>query len=79
MSHFILKYFVPGNLFVHFNGSYHSENYEGILWYLKQANANLNYATITTVSQENLSKLLAENKGKADFIICVDEDMTSTY
>jgi uncharacterized iron-regulated protein len=79
MSHFILKYFVPGNLFVHFNGSYHSENYEGILWYLKQANANLKYATITTVSQGKLNKLLAENKAKADFIICVDEDMTSTY
>lgn len=79
MSHFILKYFVPGNLFVHFNGSYHSENYEGILWYLKQSNANLKYATITTVSQGKLQKLLAENRGKADFIICVDEDMTSTY
>ena len=79
MSHFILKYFVPGNLFVHFNGSYHSENYEGILWYLKQANANLKYASITTLSQGKLNKLLAENKAKADFIICVDEDMTSTY
>jgi len=22
--------------FVHFNGSYHSDNYEGILWYLQQ-------------------------------------------
>lgn len=79
MSHFILKYFVPGNLFIHFNGSYHSENYEGILWYLKQEKPQRKYATITTVSQKNLSSLLAENKGKADYIICVDEDMTSTY
>ncbi len=79
MAHFILQYFVPGKLFIHFNGAYHSENYEGILWYLKQQQPQLKYATITTVSQKKLSSLLTENKGKADFIICVDEDMTTTY
>ncbi len=25
MAYFILKYFVPGSLFIHYNGSYHSE------------------------------------------------------
>jgi uncharacterized iron-regulated protein len=79
MAHFILKYYTPGKLFIHFNGSYHSENYEGILWYLKQQKPELKYGTITTVSQQNIKTLLAENKGKADFIICVDEDMTNTY
>jgi uncharacterized iron-regulated protein len=79
MAHFILKYYSPGKLFIHFNGSYHSENYEGILWYLKQQKPELKYGTITTVSQQNIKSLLAENKGKADFIICVDEDMTNTY
>jgi uncharacterized iron-regulated protein len=64
---------------IHYNGAYHSNDYEGILWYLKRKNANLNYKTITTVSQENIKKLLEENKGTADFIICVDEDMTTTY
>ncbi len=64
---------------IHYNGAYHSDNYEGILWYLKRKNANLNYKTITTVSQENIKKLLEENIGTADFIICVDEDMTTTY
>jgi uncharacterized iron-regulated protein len=79
MAHFILKNYKPGNLFLHFNGSYHSDNYEGILWYLKQARPDLRYATISTVSQKDISKLLPENIGKADFIICVDEDMTTTY
>lgn len=79
MAHFILKYFIPGSLFIHFNGAYHSENYEGILWYLKQAQPALKYVTITTVSQKELFSLLSENKGKADFIICIDEDMTTTY
>lgn len=79
MAHFILKYFRPGKLFLHFNGAYHSNNYEGILWYLQQKQPALKYATITTVSQADLSKLLEENKGQADFILCVDEDMTATY
>ncbi|GGW46355.1 hypothetical protein GCM10007383_33350 [Arenibacter certesii] len=79
MAHFILKNYKNNHLFLHFNGAYHSDFYEGILWYLKRDKANLNYVTISTVSQENLKKLLPENHQKADFIICVDSDMTSTY
>ena len=79
MSHFILKYFKTGSLFVHYNGAYHSDNYEGILWYLKRQRPELRYATISTVSQKDISSLEVANKGKADFIICVDEDMTNTY
>lgn len=79
MAHFILQYFKPGSLFIHFNGSYHSDNHEGIVWYLKQKQPGLKIATITTVSQKDIGSLDAENKGKADFIICVDEKMTNTY
>lgn len=74
-----LRYYQPGSLFIHYNGSYHSENYEGILWYLRKSRPELKYATITVVSQQNIFKLLEENKHKADYIICVDEDMTNTY
>ena len=79
MAHFILKHFVPGSLFIHYNGSYHSDNHDGIVWYLQQARPDLKIATVTTVSQKDIKKLLEENKNKADFIICVDEDMTTTY
>ncbi|MEN9684565.1 MAG: hypothetical protein RLZZ28_351 [Bacteroidota bacterium] len=79
MAYFILQYFKPGALFIHFNGSYHSDNYEGILWHLKNKRPDLKYATITTVSQKDLSSLLAENKNRADYIICVPENMTTTY
>lgn len=79
MAHFILKNYLPNHLFLHFNGAYHSNNYEGILWYLKKQKDTLNYLTISTVSQENLNKLENDHKGKADFIICVDSDMTKTY
>lgn len=79
MAYFILQNFKPGSLFIHYNGSFHSDNYEGINWYLKRKQPDFKYATITTVSQKNIKELLAENKGKADYIICVDEDMTNTY
>lgn len=79
MAYFILKNYQAGKLFIHYNGSFHSDYYEGILWYLKGQNKTLSYATISTVSQEDVNKLLEENKGKADFIICVDSNMTTTY
>ena len=79
MAYFILQNFKPGSLFIHYNGAFHSDNYDGINWYLKRKQPGLKYATISTVSQKNIKELLAENKGKADFIICVDEDMTNTY
>lgn len=79
MAHFILQYYKPGSLFIHFNGSYHSDNYEGILWHLKNKKPELKYATITTVSQKEVKSLLAENIGRADYIICVPENMTTTY
>lgn len=79
MAHFILKNYRKDYTFLHYNGSYHSDNYEGILWYLKRERPNINYATITTISQENVNKLLDEHKNKADFIICVDDNMTNTY
>lgn len=79
MAHFILEYYKPGSLFIHFNGSYHSENREGILWYLQRQQPELRYATITTVSQKDIGHLETVNRGKADYIICVDADMTTTY
>lgn len=79
MAHFILKNYHEGQLFIHFNGTYHSEYYEGILWYLTRENDELKYVTIATVQQTSVRKLLPDNKEKADFIICVDEDMTQTH
>ena len=79
MAHFILRNYKDGHAFLHFNGAYHSDFYEGILWYLKQENPNLNYMTISTVSRKDLKRLEPEHEGRADFIICVDEDMTKTF
>jgi uncharacterized iron-regulated protein len=79
MAWFILQNLQPNSLFIHFNGAYHSDNFDGINWYLKRKKPKLKIGTISTVSQKDIKTLLAENRGKADFIICVDEDMTTTY
>lgn len=79
MAYFLLKYAEPGKLFIHFNGSYHSDYYEGIGWYLQKQQPGAAIGTISTVSQQRLKKLDQEYKGRADFIICVDADMTNTY
>jgi uncharacterized iron-regulated protein len=79
MAHFILKNYQPQSIFLHLNGAYHSDFFQGILWYLKRINSSLNYKTISTVYQENVKKLDKINLKRADFIICVDKDMTKTY
>jgi uncharacterized iron-regulated protein len=78
MAYFILKNWSAGQLLIHYHGSYHSENFESIFWYLKQANPDLKIVTIHTVSQEDVTKLTKENTGRADFTLCVDENMTKT-
>lgn len=79
MSHFILKNTKPNSVFLHFQGAYHSDNYEGIVYYLKKQIAIEKILTISTVTQDNLDELLEENQGIADFVICVKENVTNTH
>ena len=79
MAHFILKNWNQNTCFLHFNGAFHSDNYEGIVWHLKRKKKDLNIVTISTVLQDDVTKLEEANKGKADYIICVASDMTTTH
>jgi len=79
MAHNIAKNLKEGTIFVHYNGSYHSDNFEGINWYLKNEKPSVKILTIAAVSQKDIYKLEAEHLKQADFIIVVDEDMTKTY
>lgn len=79
MAHFILQNFEKGKQFLHFHGTFHSNNFEGIVWYLKQADPDLNIVTIASVEQAELDKLSDENINLANYILVVDEDMTKTH
>lgn len=79
MAYFINKNLKENSIFIHYNGSYHSDNFEGISWYLKVYNPQIKIITISTVEQKDISKLEQENYNKADFILVIDEDVTKTY
>lgn len=79
MAHFILKNWQKGKLFLHFNGAYHSNNREGIVWYLLKANPALKIITISSVEQGNIHPLEEESKQLADFIVCTPETLTKTH
>jgi uncharacterized iron-regulated protein len=79
MAHFIARNWKENSLFIHFNGAYHSKDFEGIVWYLKKLNPELNILTINTVEQENLDSVKEENVQSANYILVVDEDVTKTY
>jgi len=79
MAYFINKNRKENSVFVHYNGTYHSDNFEGINWYLKKYSPEIKILTISTVEQKDISKLEKEHYNKADFILVIDEDVTKTY
>ena len=79
MAYFIAENLPEGKVMYHFNGSYHSQNKEGIVYYLQKSRPELKIITITVVEQEDISELEEENQSLADFIIAIPDDMTKTY
>lgn len=79
MAHFILKNKQPNKLFLHYNGAFHSNKHEGIIWYINEYEEGLKVKTITTVEQSDIGKLEKTNRDLADFILVVPETMTKTY
>lgn len=78
MAYFILKNWEKGKVMFHLNGSYHSNNFEGIIWHLLQQNKDLKIMTIGLVQQEEIEEVAEENLNIANYIICVPESMTRT-
>jgi uncharacterized iron-regulated protein len=79
MAYFILKNLSSGKLMIHFNGTYHTNNYEGIIWYIRQTNPDLRLLSIASVEQDTIGSLTEENSNLADFTLCIPSSMTKTY
>lgn len=79
MAHFILQNLQKGKPFVHFNGTYHSDNFESINWYLKRNRPDLKILTISSTLQPEAHPFNPENKGAGNFILAIPESMTRTY
>lgn len=77
-----MGWFIARNMkdrFLHINGSYHSDWKGGIIPYLLRYRPGTSIVTVTFVRQESIDKLDEENKGRADFYVCVPEDMVTSY
>lgn len=79
MGYFILQHKEGNSRVLHLNGSYHSDNYEGIYWYLRHYGFEGNIMTITTVERDNPEAFDEELEGTADIILQVNTRMTRTY
>jgi uncharacterized iron-regulated protein len=79
MANSISKNRQEGETVIHYNGSYHSDRYMGIIWYLNKYSPGLKIATITTVQQDDIEKMDEKNLGTADYIVVIPTTMTRTY
>ena len=81
MAHFIVKSgCFDGKTILHLNGTYHTENHEGLVWYMNQAIRKTSYElkilTIACVEQDNIDTISKKDAGKADFVIVVPSAMS---
>jgi len=79
MAHFILENWQSGKQVIHFNGSGHSDNFLGIVWYINHHAPDLTIRTITTKLQEDIETVSEDNLESADYILVIPESMTRTY
>jgi uncharacterized iron-regulated protein len=80
MAHFIMRNgALDGKSILHFNGSYHSDNHQSIVWYVNQAirktSFELKILTISCLEQENIDTISKKDAAKADFIIVIPSSM----
>jgi uncharacterized iron-regulated protein len=79
MAKFSVESFNEGNLLLHLDGSYHSNNHRGIVWWVNKIKPGLNIKTITTLTMSEWEAMTKEEKKSiANYIIVVADNMTQT-
>jgi uncharacterized iron-regulated protein len=79
MAYFSLQNFNLGDFLFHFEGSYHSNYNQGIIWWINKIQPGLNIKSVTTVMQSEWDELTKEEKEEiANYIIVVADNMTQT-
>lgn len=79
MAWFIHQNLQSGQKMIHFNGAYHSDSFEGIVWYLRRLRPELKIMVISTLESEQPLRLPSDKKGVADFVLLVPSNMTKTH
>jgi len=80
MAESILKNYNAGKTFIHYNGNFHSKEFGGIYWYIRQKNPNLKMAVISVFESENPELKVPEKEYiPTNFNLIIPVDMTKTY
>ena len=80
MAESILQNLQSGKTFIHYNGNFHSKEFGGIYWYIKQKNPNLKMAVISVFESEDPElKIPKKEYIPTDFNLIIPADMTKTY
>jgi len=79
MAHFSLQNYNSGDFLFHFEGSYHSNYEQGIIWWINKIQPGLKIKSITTVTRSEWEEMTEEEKATiANYIIVVADNMTQT-
>lgn len=79
MAYFSLKNFSQGDFLFHFEGSYHSNYSQGIIWWINKIQPDLTIKSVTTLTHSEWVELTDEEKNTiANYIIVVADNMTQT-
>jgi hypothetical protein len=78
MAWFILQNWDKGKYFIHYNGVYHSKDFDSIVYYLKYYKTEADIVTISVAEQANNLEL-EEMNNTADFNVIVNKYVTKTY
>lgn len=79
MAHFILLNMGLEERLFHLNGSYHSNNWEGIIWFIQNKVSGYNILSINTILVDDPMVVDLEELSAADFTIVIPRSMTRTY
>ncbi|MFD1315686.1 ChaN family lipoprotein [Namhaeicola litoreus] len=76
MAHFIINSYEKKHVFLHYNGSYHSDNDQGIIWWINKIKPGYDIMSITTVNKSDWDKMDEnEKRERADYYVVVPDNM----
>jgi uncharacterized iron-regulated protein len=83
MAQRILQNLPQNGVFLHLNGSFHSDYREGIVWYLLRERPQLRVLVISAAEQdphtEGFQAVAEQNIGRGDYLLAIPTTMTKTY
>jgi len=79
MAHFILLNMGLDDRLLHLNGSYHSNQWEGIIWFIENQVSGYEIMSINTILVDDPLNVDSEKLNAADYTIVIPQAMTRTY